>query len=203
MKTAEKQRLTQLVREATDSLSVTHPLVRDRLQRLAAKYSPTSFARFNEFADMVWWLIALNERDDAFRLLDALCEVDDDYYWMFEWMNYTFATRAWLHARARRPAKSAADAATAAAWLERDPNAKPVTRKQIRKCVKRATERIHSDNTIGITTARVLSNALDLLVFCQQLAHTGCKAAQTVPIAEYDSLIEEGLTRLSKELKSL
>jgi hypothetical protein len=50
-----------------------------------------------EVAEICWWLIAIGRDKDAIPLLDALCQIDDDIYWMYEAMGSAFATRAWLH----------------------------------------------------------------------------------------------------------
>ena len=97
-----------------------YPALRERVERCAAKYSPINATQFRELAEMVWWLIALEEHGDALRLLDAMCEVDDESYWMFHALASAFATRAWLHARNEGVAQSNDDANRAAAWLGRE-----------------------------------------------------------------------------------
>ena len=69
--------------------------------------------------ELVWWLIAIGETADAMRLLDGLCELDDEYYWMFQALASSFAARAWLHELNQRArTQGERDAQTAAALAD-------------------------------------------------------------------------------------
>jgi hypothetical protein len=151
---------------------------------------------------MVWWLIAMEERRDALRLLDVLCELDDQYYWMFQALASVFATRAWLHAQNKSFAQSADDANRVAEWLRREPNAKPITKKETQANLRRFGDWVaRAENERGdVTAANVLAHALRVLVIYDRLAAGGCQAAQVVPAAEYESKIQDALVQLRDRL---
>jgi hypothetical protein len=194
----EKLRLIGLTRTALAEIECAHPQIRARADKSAAKFSPTNAEQFRNLGEIVWCLIATDAKTDAMRLLDALCEHNDEYYWMFDALASAFATRAWLHSNRKDSAKSLSDAKAALEWIERDPNPKPVTRSEVIATLKRFDEWINrADKEKGVVTAvHVLSHALRVLVIYQQLAKAGCSAAKSIPSREYNTRISAGLIKL-------
>lgn len=113
MKQPEKQRLTDLTRKAVRRFVNEHKPIKIRAEKVAAKFSPTNADQFRQLSEIVWWLIAVEAFEDAMGLLDALCEVDDEYFWMFHALASSFATRAWLHSNQKQAAAARADAKVA------------------------------------------------------------------------------------------
>src|SRR5262245_42819994 len=99
MKQTEKQRLTGITRKAVERIAGGHPQIKAYAEKAATKFSPTNAKTYRELSEIVWWLIAADAGEDAMALLDALCEVEDEYYWMFDALASSFATRAWLHSK--------------------------------------------------------------------------------------------------------
>jgi hypothetical protein len=198
----EKLRLTNLTRAALTGIACEHPRIRAWADKCAAKFSPTNADQFRTIGELVWSLIAIDAATDALRLLDALCETDDELYWMFEALASAFATRAWLHSKNKAPAKSSSDAKTALGWLQRDPNPRPVTQAEVAGALKRFDGWVdRADKEKGhVTAVQVLSHALRVLVIYQQLAKAGCDAAKAVPWREYNTRISAGLARLRQRL---
>lgn len=199
MTKAEKLRLTERVQGAVVALDLEHALCRQYLDKSAAAFSPTNCNRFRDMLHGAWWLIALEAFDDARRLLDALCEVDDDFYWMFEWLASTFATRAWLSAQQGNTEASRADAEAVCRWLARDPNAKSPQVSEYRKALERcgtlyaAAEK----ETSAKSSASTLCTALILLVLYQQMAHA---RAEHEAVSHYDEHLTATRTLLKQKL---
>src|SRR5947209_14849058 len=137
MKQAEKQRLTALTRDAIAKLSACPPKVKEHAEKVAARYSPTNAEQYRRLSEIVWWLIAVDCVEDALGLLDALCQVDDEYYRMFHALGSAFATRAWLRARHEQTPAARQDARTALRWIGRDPNPKVITESEVRGALER------------------------------------------------------------------
>ena len=173
MTKAEKLRLTELVHGAVAALEVENALCRQYLEKSAAAFSPTNFNRFRDMLHGAWWLIALEAYDDAKQLLDALCEVNDDFYWMFEWLASTFATRAWLHFQQGELVASQAEGEAALRWLARDPNTKPLRASEYRKTLERCDILyVSAEKEKSVkSSAGSLCTALILLVLYQQTAN--------------------------------
>jgi len=204
MKQSEKLRLTKLTRDVIGSFHSVHPEIKVRAEKCAAKYSPTNAEKFKELAEIVWWLIATDAKADAMRLLDALCEVDDEYYWMFHALASLFATRAWLHATQDDLLASQNDAKTALIWVQRDPNPKPITETEVAQAIQRYDGWLNCvDNEKGAATAvQAISHALRVLVMYQQFANAGCLAAKSVPSQEFTTRIDSGISKLRQRIES-
>lgn len=202
MKNAEKARLTELVQLAVVNLTVAHPQIRNRIQKCAEKYSPTNLDRFRDLAEIAWWLIAVDAQSDAIQILDALCEVNDEYYWMFQALASAFATRSWLHTRAGESVQRIADAERAFDWFNREPNAKQVTKKEIQQNLKRFDDWMdRAINEKGVIHAtQVLSHALRVLVIYQQFARCDFEPARSIEPHEYGDRIATALTMLRERL---
>lgn len=99
MKQSEKLRLIKVTQNAISRIGNVHPEIRARANKYGVKFSPTNKTKFREICEIAWCLIATDAKTDAMRLLDALCELDDEYYWMFHHLASAFATRAWLHSK--------------------------------------------------------------------------------------------------------
>src|SRR5262249_24915141 len=126
MKQSEKQRLTALTRDAVAQICGGPAKIKEYAEKAAARFSPTNAKQYRRLSEIVWWLIAVDCGRDAMVLLDALCEVADEYYWMFHALGSAFATRAWLHAKHKQAAAARDDARTALHWIHRDPNPKAI-----------------------------------------------------------------------------
>ena len=204
MKQAEKQRLAKLTRGAIERMS-DRSQIRVRAKKIGCKYSPTNADNYRELSEIVWWLIAANSYSDAMRLLDALCEVDDDLYWMFHALASSFATRAWLHARLKNRTASLSDAQAALRWIHRDPNPRPITKAEVSNSIKRFDEWLErADGENGsVTAAKVLSHALRVLVIYQQLAKGGDAAAKSVPSRDFNFRLNSAIKKLRTRIDNL
>jgi hypothetical protein len=198
----EKLRLTALTRSTLLKIKCKHPQLRERADKFAAKFSPTNAGRFRNLGELAWCLIAMDAKTDAMRLLDALCEINDGYYWMFHGLASVFATRAWLHSNRMDATKSLRDSNAALGWIERDPNPRPVTKSEAQGALKRFDEWIaRADREKGVVTAiSVLCHAIRVMVIYQQLAQAGCDGAKSVPMGEYNTRINASLTKLRHRL---
>jgi hypothetical protein len=201
MTKVEKVRLTELAQGAVAALEVENALCRQYLEKSAAAFSPTNFNRFRDMLHGAWWLIALEAYDDAKRLLDALCEVNDDFYWMFEWLASTFATRAWLYAQQGTIEASQADAEAVCRWLARDPNAKPLRVAEYHKALERCGIWYASavKETSVKSSASMLCTAMILLVLYQQAAYA---RAEHEAVSRYDEHLTAARTLLKQKLTS-
>ena len=201
MTKAEKLRLTELVKDAAVALGVENLFGSKHLEKSTASFSPANFNSFRDVLHGVWLLIALEAYDDAKRLLNALCEVNDDFYWMFEWLGATFATRAWLHFQQGELAASQADGEVVLHWLERDPNAKPLRASEYRKTLERCDILyVSAEKEKSVkSSAGSLCTALIVLVLYQQTAH-----ARTEPEEAhgYEERITATLALLKQKLQS-
>jgi hypothetical protein len=202
MKQAEKQRLTDCAREAINDIVCDHREIKSRAQKVGLRFSPTNADKFRELSEIVWWLIAVESYQDAMRLLDALCEIEDEYYWMFHAMASTFATRAWLNSRLKKTSEARHDAKKALAWILRDPNPKPITKLEIDKSLNRFDDWLErADNETGTVTAiQVLSHALRVLVMYQQFGKAGDPATKNVPVREFTIRLNSAIERLKSKL---
>ena len=201
MKQIEKQRLTTLTRDAVSRLSSCPPKVKEYAGKVASRYSPTNAEQYRKLSEIVWWLIAVDRVEDALSLLDALCEVDDEYYWMFHALGSAFATRAWLRARHAQPTPAREDARTALRWIGRDPNPKAITESEIHGALERFDgwlERAAGERGT-VTALRVLSHALRVLVMYQQFAVAG-DPTTAVPSGEFDKRLESGVRELRRRI---
>ena len=199
MTKAEKLRLTELVKDATAALGLENLFCRQHLEKSAASFSPTNFNSFRDVLHGVWWLIVLEAYDDAERLLNALCQVNDDFYWMFEWLASTFATRAWLHFQQGELAASQADVEAVLRWLARDPNAKPLRASEYRKALERCDILyVSAEKEKSVkSSAGSLCTALILLVLYQQMANA---RAEPEEAHSYDERITATLALLKQKL---
>ncbi len=202
MKQAEKQRLTDGTRDAINAIACDHREIKSRAQKVAAKFSPTNATKFKELSEIIWWLIAAESYPDAMRLLDALCEVDDEHYWMFHAMASSFATRAWLHSKLKKTSNARHDAKTALEWIHRDPNPKSITKSEINTTLKRFDDWLdRADNEKGTVTAvQVLSHGLRVLVMYQQFGKAGDPASKSVPSREFTLRLNSGISKLKARL---
>jgi len=202
MKQAEKQRLTVLTREAVARLSACPPKVKEHAEKVAARYSPTSAEQYRKLSEIVWWLLAVDCVEDAMGLLDALCEVEDEYYWMFHALASAFATRAWLRAARGQSAAAREDARTALRWIGRGPNPKVITESEVRGALERFDDWL--ERAVGergtMTAMAVLSHALRVLVMYQQFPVAGDPAAKAVPSSEFTTRLESGLGELRRRI---
>lgn len=202
MQKAEKQRLTAVARDAVTQLSTCPPKVKEHAEKVVALYSPTNAEQYQKLSEIVWWLIAVDCVEDALRLLDALCEVDDEYYWMFHALGSAFATRAWLHAKHERAAAAREDARTALRWIGRDPNPKVITESEVRGALERFDgwlERAAGERGT-VTALQVLSHALRVVVMYQQFGVAGDPAAKGVPSGEFTTRLESGVRELRRRI---
>ncbi len=202
MKKAEKMRLTALTRDAALGITCDHPLIKDHLEKVASKYSPTNAEQFRSLSEIVWWLIAVDAYQDAMRLLDVQCEVDDDYYWMFHALASSFATRAWLNSKQKNVAEARNDAKTALQWVHRDPNPKEITKSELNAMLGRFDAWLaDSGHDHGpIAGLQVLSHALCVLVMYQQFAKAGDKAAKGVAPRDYTNRLNSAIRKLRTRL---
>jgi hypothetical protein len=204
MKQSEKHRLTGLTRIAVERIASGHPEIRARAKKAAAKFSPTNAEKFKELSEIVWWLIAVEAIDDAMGLLDALCEVNDEYYWMFHALASSFATRAWLHLKQKNATAALTDARTALQWIHRDPNAKAITIDEVRGSIKRFDGWLaRADSERGTVTAlHVLSHALRVLVMYQQFARAGDTAAKGIASQDFITRLDSGIRKLRLRIEA-
>ena len=203
MKQSEKQRLITRTREAVAQMKVGHSKVKEYAEKAAAGFSPTNADRYRTLAEIVWWLIAADAGDDAIALLDALCEVDEEYYWMFHALSSVFATRAWLREK-RKEASAQEDAQRARQWIYRDPNAKAITETEIRNALKRFDGFV-ADATRArgtITALHTFSHALRCLVMYQQCAIAGDPAAKTIQPDEFSTRMDIGVRELRRRIEA-
>ncbi len=199
MTNVEKTRLIKGVQEAVAVLEVENLLCRQQVQKSAATFSPTNFNSFRELLHLIWWLIALESYGDAQRLLDALCEVNDEFYWMFEWLGATFAARAWLHSQQGETEASQLNASELLHWLARDPNAKSLRVSEYRKALERCDiwyASAEKDKSVK-SSASSLCTALILLALYQQAAHASAEQEQ---VQSYEEHIAAALTLLKQKL---
>jgi len=66
------------IRDAVARMTVGNPRIKERVEKAAAKFSPTSAERYRTLSEIVCWLIAADCGEDAMALSGALCEVDDE-----------------------------------------------------------------------------------------------------------------------------
>jgi hypothetical protein len=207
MNAAEKKRLTSLVPAAVAKWPSVAPPIRERAQKLAAKYSPTNATSFRDLSEVAWWLIAVDALDEAIRLLDALCAVNDKLYWMPQALASAHASRAWAHGQRGDRKLSSQDARSVLRCLEQDPNYKPVTKREASNALKRfdgwLDRERRDESRAPLRAACVLAHALRVLVLYQQLAKADCPGAQGVTPPEYRKRMEAGLLRLRDRLESL
>lgn len=204
MKKAEKQRLTTLVGEAAQGISCEHSLIKEHVARIASNYSPTNAEQYRSLSEIVWWLIAVGAHADAMRLLDAQCEVNDDYYWMFHALASSFATRAWLQSKHKHAAAARNDARTALEWIHRDPNPVVITKSEVNSSLERYDSWLSAaDRDQGaLNSLKVLSHALRVLVMYQQFAKAGDEAAKSVASRDYTTRLNSGVTKLRRQLEA-
>jgi hypothetical protein len=133
-------------------------------------------------------------------LLDALCAVNDDYFWMFHALASAFATRSWLNAKQGHATAARGDARTALRWIHRDPNAKAITEDEVRGALERFDGWLErAANEKGTVTAlRVTSHAMRVLVMYQQLRKAGDPACKGIPSREFTSRLAAGLQELRR-----
>jgi len=204
MKQSEKQRLTALTRDAAARITGGPPKIKEYAEKAAAKYSPTNAGTYRTLAEIAWWLIAADAIEDALLLLDALCELDDEYYWMFHALGSAFATRAWLHARRKEAVAARDDAGSALQWIHRDPNAKAITESEVRGALKRFDDWLaRAEREKGAMRAlSVTSHAMRVLVMYQQFAKAGDPAAKVVAANEYAKRLNSGVQELRRRIES-
>jgi hypothetical protein len=204
MKQAEKQRLSALTRTAVARITVGHPRVREHAQKAAARFSPTNAKQYRTLSELAWWLIAADSSADALSLLDALCEVNDEYYWMFDALASSFATRAWLHATQERGAAARGDARSALGWIQRDPNARAITEREVRGALERFDGWL--ERAVGergtVTALHVASHALRVLAMYQQFGKAGDPAARGVRAREFTTRLNSGVRELRRRLNN-
>jgi len=202
MNRTEKQRLTRITRTAVERIASRHPLIKTHAERAAAKFTPTNAEQFRKLSEIVWWLIAVDANADAMGVLDALCEVNDRYYWMFHALASSFATRAWLHFKQKNAAAARDDAKAALQWLRRDPNPKAITKEEVRKSIKRFDDWLdRADKEKGTLRAlHVLSHAMRVLVMYQQFGKAGDAAVKSFPSREFTVRQNSGLKKLCHRL---
>lgn len=198
MKQAEKQRLMALTRDAVALISSSPPKIKEYAEKAAAKFSPTNAEQYRKLSEIVWWLIAVDRDQEAMGLLDALCEVDDEYYWMHHALGCAFATRAWLHAKQGQPAASKEDARTALRWIHSDPNAKPIAASEVRGAFERFDGWLEcaAGERGAMTALDVISHAMRVLVMYQQFAEAGDPAAGTFPPDDFTTRLDSGVREL-------
>ncbi len=205
MKQSEKRRLTVLTRDAVAQISAAPPKLKERAEKEVAKFSPTNAEQYRKLSEIVWWLIAVECNQDAVRILDALCEVDDEFYWMFHALGSVFATRAWLQTKRKQTAAASADAQAALRWIYRDPNAKPITESEVLGALERFDgwlARATSEKG-AMTALHVMSHAMRVLVMYQQVAKAGVTAAKAVPAREFTTRMDMGIQELRRRIESL
>jgi hypothetical protein len=204
MKFSEKQRLIALTRDAVQKINTGNPQIKARAVKASVKFSPTSAETYRELSEIVWWLIAADAHEDVMNLLDALCEVDDEYYWMFHALASSFATRAWLHSQQKNAAGARHDAQMALQWICRDPNAKAISAPEITEALKLFDDWIvRADRETGTVTAlHVLAHAMRVLVMYQQIAKAGDPAAKSVAPREFSSRLNSGIKQLRHRIEA-
>jgi hypothetical protein len=204
MKQAEKQRLTTLTRNAVARFSGCPPKVREYAEKAAAKFSPTNAEQYRKLSEIVWWLIAVDCRQEATGLLDALCEVDDGYYWMFHALGSAFATRAWLQAKDKQAAAARDDARAALHWIHRDPNAKAITESEVHGALERFDSWFTSaaGEKGTVTALHVLSHAMRVLVLYHQTGEAGDPTALAIPSHEFTTRLDSGVHELRRRIES-
>jgi hypothetical protein len=183
------------------------PPIRQRAKKLAAKYSPTNASDFRDLSEIAWWLVATDSLDEAAGLLDALCEVNDELYWMPDALASAHATRAWVHGRRGDRQLASRDSQAVLRCLERDVNFKRVTQGEALGAVKRFDgwlERVEEHEAgAPMRAASVLAHALRVLAIYQQLAKAGCTAAKVLAPPEYRKRMEVAVRELRVRLESL
>lgn len=204
MTQAEKHRLTVLTRDSAARIVITHPKIKEHIDRAVRSYSPTNAKQYRALAEIVWWLIASDSADAAADLLDALCELDDDIYWMPHALASAFATRAWLNAQRKRATEARTDARSALRWVQRDVNYRAITAVETRHAIERFDGWLsRAEGERGTLTAlQVISHALRVLVMYQQLGRAGDAAAKTIPAREYSNRLDAGLLALRRRIDS-
>jgi hypothetical protein len=135
-------------------------------------------------------------------LLNALCEVEDEYYWMFQALASAFATRAWLRARHEQMVAVRQDAQAALQWIGRDPNSRAVTESEVQGAMERFDGWL--ERAVGergtVTALHVLSHALRVLVVYHQFAVAGDSAASAVPASEFTTRMTSGVQELRRRI---
>ena len=205
VKNAERKRLTVLMRDAVARLSSVPPKVRVRAEKAAAKYSPTNGEQYRDLAELTWLLIAAGCDDDAMGVLDALCEVDDKYYWMYDHIPLTFGTRAWLRTKIGDVDGSRDDARKVLEWLHRPKNAKPLTEADARDALKRFDiwlDRARNEKG-AVTATHVLAHALRVLGAYEQCAAAGDPGAKSVESIDYSARMTTGVEELRRRIQTL
>lgn len=204
MKQSEKHRLTALTREAVARIAGGPAKLKEYAEKAAAKYSPTNAAGYQALSEVVWWLIAVECDQDALAILNALCEVDDEYYWMFHALGSAFATRAWLRAKQKEAAAAREDARAALRWVHRDPNTKAVNEAEVRGALERFDGWLAraAGEKGAMTALRVTAHAMRVLVLYQQFARGGDPAAKAVSAREYGTRMDSGIRELRRRIDS-
>jgi hypothetical protein len=204
MKQSEKQRLTAVPRDAVARITGCPPKIKEYAENAARKYSPTNAEQYRTLSEIGWLLIAADCCKEAMGVLDALCEVDDEYYWMFHALASSFATRAWLHTKQKQAPAARRDARTALRWLHRDPNPRAITESEVRGALKRFDGWLaRAAGEKGTMTAlQVLSHALRVLVMYQQFGKAGDPAARAVPSREFTTRLDSGVRELRRRIES-
>lgn len=202
MKLSEKQRVTALTRAAVARITGGHPKIKEHAQKAAAKFSPTNAAQYRALSEIAWWLIAADSGEEAMGLLDALCQVDDEYYWMFHALASSFATRSWLNAVQKHGEAVLGDARTALRWLHRDPNAKAITEDEVRGVLERFDgwlDRAASERGT-VTALHVASHALRVLVMYQQFGKADDPASKSIPSREFTTRLDSGVQEVRRRI---
>ena len=205
MKQVEKKRLAALTQKAIRQIAKKHTEIKIRADKVGSRFSPTNADQYRELSEIVWWLIAVDAYSDAMRLLDALCEVDDEYYWMFHALASSFATRAWLHSKLKNATASRRDAKSALQWIHRDPNPKRITKTEVSDSIKSFDGWLdRAENDTGTVRAlHVLSHAMRVLVMYQQFSKAGDAAARTVAAREFTSRLNSGIKKMRTRIEAL
>lgn len=204
MKQSEKQRLTTITRGAVARITGSHPKIKEYAEKAAGKYSPTNAEHYRTLSEIVWWLIAVDSYKEAMSVLDALCEVDDEYYWMFHALASTFATRAWLHTKQKQAPAARGDARTALRWIHRDPNPKAITESEVCGAVLRFDDWLARavEEKGTLTALHVISHAMRVLVMYQQFGKAGDSAAKSVRSRAFTTRLDSGVRELHRRIES-
>lgn len=203
MKQAEKQRIVAMTQAAVEQITAAHAQLKARAEKIAKKFSPTNFQQFTALVDIVWWLIAVDAYRDALRLIDALCELDDEIYWTYCGLADAYATRAWLKLKLKDAPGARRDAHKALGWIARDPNGSPVTEDEARKALSRFDGFVErADGEKGtIMALTIYGLAMRILVKYQQFAKVGDAGAKCVPAREYASRLSPALKKMKARLE--
>jgi hypothetical protein len=150
--------------------------------------------QYRKLSEIVWWLIAVDCDQDAMVLLDALCEVDDNYFWMF---------RALGSLRHSDASAARDDAVSALRWIQRDPNAKAIAESEVHGALERFDAwfaRVCGEKG-AITALSVLAHAMRVLVLYQQFGEAGDPAAEMISSSEFSARLDSGLQELRRRIE--